>query len=157
LVTTQHENSAAYQENSPWASCEGTAIDPVQAYRTGKGMDMEGYPGNLFNHGARLFNIFGWGVGDENKPFRKIAESNNALAAYRKFLHGGDLAEAPLCVQKLPPADLPGKIHKIQALLPAWGEKHGFAKAKPLMEKMAGCLKQQQFEEASKTADHILQ
>ena len=43
--------------------------------------------------GARVVNLFGWGVGDSNNPFRKTAESASALAAYRKFLEGGRLAE----------------------------------------------------------------
>ena len=60
--------------NPPWASCEGTAIDPGEAERSGHGMNMESYLGNLFNHGAVLVNIFGWGVGDRGNPFRKIAE-----------------------------------------------------------------------------------
>ena len=51
----------------------------------GNGMNMEGCLGNLFNHGAVLVNVFGWGVGDRDNPFRKIAERDDALAAYRKF------------------------------------------------------------------------
>lgn len=143
--------------NPPWASCEGTAMDPAQAGRPGSGMDMEGYLGNLFNHGARLVNIFGWGVGDRDNPFRKIAEGDNALAAYRKYLRGEDLAEAPLPAPSIPPADLPGKVHRIQALLPPWLEEHGPARVKPLLEKLDGYLKQQQFDKASKTADDVLQ
>ena len=55
---------------------------------------MEGYLGSLFNHGAVLVNVFGWGLGDESNPFRKIAEGSDALAAYRKFLDGEKLGEA---------------------------------------------------------------
>lgn len=142
--------------NPPWASCEGTAIDPSQAYQAGKGMEMEDYLGNLFNHGAQLVNIFGWGVGDENNPFRKTAENGSALAAYRKFLRGEKLAETPPDA-KLPQFGLPDKIHKIQALLPAWMKDHGSTQARPLMEKLSECLKQRQFDEASKTADAILE
>ena len=142
--------------NPPWASCEGTAIDPGVAALNGSGVGTEGYLGNLFNHGAVLVNIFGWGVGDRDNPFRKIAEGNDAMAAYRKFLRGQDLAEAPLPVPSMPPADLPDRVHKIQALLPAWVKKHGPAEVKPLMEKLDGSLKQHQFETASQTADAIL-
>ncbi|HJT79482.1 MAG TPA: hypothetical protein VJ739_19960, partial [Gemmataceae bacterium] len=66
--------------NPPWASCEGTALDPAQAEQGGKGMNMEGYLGNLFNHGAVLVNVFGWGVGGPENPFRKTAESASAVA-----------------------------------------------------------------------------
>jgi hypothetical protein len=142
--------------NPAWASSEGTAIDPSEAERSGKGMGMEGYLGNLFNHGARLVNIFGWGVGNRDNPFRKIAESENALTAYRKFLRGQALAESPLPIPKIPPANLPAKIRKIQSLLPAWIKEHGSIKAKPLAEKLDTYLKQQQFEAASKTADDLL-
>jgi hypothetical protein len=38
--------------------CEGTAIDPVTAALSGKGGDMEGYLGRLFNHGAVLVNRY---------------------------------------------------------------------------------------------------
>ena len=79
--------------NPPWASAEGTAIDPAQAERGGEGLSMERYLGSLFNHGAVLVNIFGWGVGPESNPFRKIAESDSAIHAYRRFLRGEELAE----------------------------------------------------------------
>jgi len=143
--------------NPPWASCEGTAMDPGQAERNGKGVDMEGYLGNLFNHGARLVNIFGWGVGDRNNPFRRAAGKPAALAAYRKFLNGEALAEAPWPIPNIPPADLPDKVHRIQLLLPPWIEKHGPAGVRSLMKKLDGCLERHQFEEASKTADEVLQ
>jgi hypothetical protein len=99
--------------NPPWASCEGTALDPGQADNGSGGMDMEGYLGNLFNHGARLVTLFGWGVGDGNNPFSKTAENDRALTAYRKFLNGDVLTESPIPVPNIPPADLPDKVHKI--------------------------------------------
>jgi hypothetical protein len=49
--------------NPPWASSEGTAMDPREARHGGRGIGMEGYLGSLFNHGAVLVNIFGWGDG----------------------------------------------------------------------------------------------
>lgn len=55
----QLQRVLAKHGNPAWASSEGTAIDPSEAERTGKGMDMEGYLGNLFNHGAILVNVFG--------------------------------------------------------------------------------------------------
>ena len=139
-----------------WASCEGTAVDPGEAGRTSGGMDMEGYLGNLFNHGAILVNVFGWGVGNSANPFRRVAESQNALAAYRKFLRGEELREAPLPILQIPPADLPDKIHKIQAALPGWISAHGAARVKPLMEKLDAALKDHRFDDAAKEADAIL-
>lgn len=140
-----------------WASSEGTSLDPSETDRGAGDARMEGYLGNLFNHGATLVNIFGWGVGDRDNPFRQTAEGDGALAAYRKFLHGWALAEAPLPVPVAPPPpDLPDRVRKIRSLLPAWVDRHGSAIVKPLMERLDSQLKQQQFEDASKTADDIL-
>ena len=82
-------------------------------------MSMEGYLGNLFNHGAVMVNIFGWGLGDKNYPFRRIAESPDALAAYRKFLSGGQLSEAavPDVIATLP-ADCRTKFENCRRLSP---------------------------------------
>jgi len=140
----------------PWASSEGTALDPGAAGRGGNGTNMEGYLGNLFNHGAVMVNVFGWGVGDSDNPFRKVAEGGNSLAAYRKFLRGEKLDEAPLQAGQTPTAELPDKIHKIQAALPGWVEAHGPAQVKPLMEKLDAALKARRFDDASKLADEIL-
>jgi hypothetical protein len=139
-----------------WASSEGTAIDPGVAGHGGSGVDMEGYLGNLFNHGAQLVNVFGWGVGSFDNPFRRIAESDNAVDAYRKFLRGEQLAEAPIPMPHIPPEDLPDKVRRIQEALPAYIGTNGSSKVAPLMEKLAGCLKKQQFDEAATTADEIL-
>jgi hypothetical protein len=142
--------------NPPWASCEGTAIDPGVADRTSNGMNMEFYLGNLFNHGAVLVNVFGWGVGDRDNPFRKNAEGEDALAAYRKFLRGEKLAEAPLPIPAVPPAGLEEKVHRVQAALPGWIEKNGPARVKDDVEKLGKSLKEKRFEEAAEAADAIL-
>jgi hypothetical protein len=138
-----------------WASSEGTSLDPGEAGRS-SGMDMERYLGNLFNHGAILVNVFGWGVGDSDNAFRKVAEGQSALAAYRKFLRGETLAEAPLPIPQIPPADLPAKIHTIQSALPEWIEAHGAERIKPLMENLAAAMNDHRFEDAAKQADAIL-
>ncbi|HMI59152.1 MAG TPA: hypothetical protein VK511_13945 [Gemmatimonadaceae bacterium] len=141
----------------PWASSEGTSLDPSDTDHGAGDARMEGYLGNLFNHGATLVNIFGWGVGEADNPFRRTAEGDAALAAYRKFLHGWALAEAPLPAPVAPPpADLPDRVRKIQSLLPAWVERHRPTLVTTLMERLDSQLKQQHFEEASKTADEIL-
>jgi hypothetical protein len=142
--------------NPPWASCEGTAIDPAEAERRGNGMNMEMYLGNLFNHGAVLVNIFGWGVGDQKNPFRKIAENDHALVAYRKFLRGEKLAEAPIPIPAVPPEGLQEKVHKVQAMLPGWIEKNGPAKVKDNVERLGTFLKEKRFAEAAESADAIL-
>ena len=142
--------------NPPWASCEGTAIDPGEAERSGNGMNMERYLGNLFNHGAVLVNVFGWGVGNKDNPFRKIAEGDTALAAYRKFLRGDKLEEAAIPIPALPPAGLREKVRKVQAMLPGWIKKNGPAKVKDDVEKLGRCLKENLFEQAAEAADAIL-
>jgi hypothetical protein len=103
--------------NPPWASAEGTNVDiqgPPQIPEEG----MEDYLARMFNHGATMTNVFGWGVGPRGNPFREATERAEAVAAYRKFLRGERLAEKPLAqsyrsgrtlLQKLMRA-LPAKI-----------------------------------------------
>ena len=83
----------ANNNNPPWASAEGTAIEPSDAERGGAGESMEAYLGTLFSQGAVLVNVFGWGVGDANNGFRRVAENGSAIAAYQKFLRGERLTE----------------------------------------------------------------
>ncbi|MDQ2767958.1 MAG: hypothetical protein M3Y30_12480 [Gemmatimonadota bacterium] len=153
----QLQAALAKHGSPPWASSEGTSLDPSDTDHGAGDARMEGYLGNLFNHGATLVNIFGWGVGAAANPFRQTAEGDAALSAYRKFLHGWALAEAPLQVPvSPPPADLPDRVRKIQTLLPGWVDKHGSAIVRPLMERLDSELKQQHFQDASKIADQIL-
>jgi hypothetical protein len=147
----------ARHKQAGWASSEGTNLQlgsgPGQS-----GMTMETYLAKMFNHGATLVDIFSWGVGGEanrNMDFRVVTEGEEALRAYRTFLAGKPLAEAKTdtstYLERLPP-----KIHKIQAKLPAWMQKHGNKEAEALMQKLDGELKAKDFEEAEKTADSIL-
>lgn len=76
--------------NPPWVSSEGTAINLQAANQI---LDMEPYLGDMFNHGAVLVNLFGWGVGDSNFPFRKATENAAAIGAYQKFIRGETLRE----------------------------------------------------------------
>ena len=117
---------------------------------------MEGYLGNLFNHGAILVNIYGWGVGENSNPFRKVAERENALDAYRKFLSGGALSEAPIAIPAVPPAGFIVKVHKLQAALPGWIEKNGPSKVKDDIDRMQKALERQQFDAADQAASAIL-
>jgi hypothetical protein len=152
----QWQTELAAHGDPPWASCEGTAIDPSEAERSGNGMDMEAYLGNLFDHGAVLVNVFGWGVGDASNAFRKIAENDTALAAYRKFLEGGTLREAPISVPALPPADLASKVHQIQAQLPGWIQRHGPAAVKDDLAQLDAALREKRFDDATRAADALL-
>jgi hypothetical protein len=118
---------------------------------------MEAYLGNLFNYGAVLVNLFGWGLGDETNPFRKIAEGPDALAAYRIFLRGEALGEAPIpdLLASLP-ANLRDKIHKVQAALPNWLQAHGSAQIQDNIEKLKQAVGDQRFDDAERSVDAIL-
>lgn len=141
--------------NVPWASSEGTAIDPGIAEKGGKGMSMEAYLGNLFNHGAVLVNVFGWAVGDSANPFRKVAENRSSIEAYQKFLHGGKLKEG-LTFEGSPSIDFIVKMRRIQKELPLYVQKHGPQDVKDLAESLDKQLKAAEYAEASKTADEIV-
>lgn len=142
--------------NPGWASSEGTAIDPGDAEQGKPGKNMEGYLGNLFNHGARLVNIFGWDVGSNDNPFRKVAEDEASIAAYRKFLRGEKLNEAPLPAPEIPSEGWTAKMDKIQRDLPSYISHNGIAKAQPLMEKIKSQTEAMLFAQAEATADEIL-
>ncbi|MBI4346913.1 MAG: endo-1,4-beta-xylanase, partial [Elusimicrobia bacterium] len=77
-----------------WASSEGSRVSPGNATRE---RDMETYLGRMLNHGAALVNVFAWGMGPDHDSnyFRRAAESEEAKAAYRKFLRGEPLRELP--------------------------------------------------------------
>jgi len=135
-----------------WASSEGTNMQPSSGPGQ-TGMNMETYLAKMFNHGATLVNIFSWGIGGDamkTMSFRVVTESEEALQAYRKFLKGEPLIEAPMqpmgLMERLPP-----KIHRIMKELPPNPEKF-----RPLMEKLQGLIKDKNFEEAEKVADSIL-
>lgn len=55
------------------------------------------YLARIFNHGGVLVNLFSWGIGGEanrNNFFRQATENSEGLAAYAKFLRGGQLVES---------------------------------------------------------------
>jgi hypothetical protein len=141
-----------------WASSEGTDMQPESGPGQ-SGMNMETYLARMFNHGASLVNLYSWGIGGEanrNMGFRVVTEGPGALQAYRKFLSGQPLTEAPegSTIQER----LPTKIHRIQIELPAWLQKtHEVEKATQLMQTLDAHLRANELEEAEKTADTILQ
>lgn len=114
---------------------------------------MEGYLGRLFNHGAVLVNLYGWRVGDDSNPLRKTAEGENALVAYRKFLAGETLPEAPAIASQ---ANLIDKVHKIQAEVPGWIQKNGPAQVKDNLEQLDKAIKEKHFHAAAQAANAIL-
>lgn len=148
----------AKHENPGWASSEGTNLQlgsgPGQS-----GMNMETYLAKMFNHGATLVNIFSWGVGGEankNMDFRVVTEGEEALRAYRKFLHSEHLVET-ISKTSSYMERLPTKIHRIQQELPAWIQKTGKqATVEPLMKKLDAALKANDFKAAEDAADMIL-
>jgi hypothetical protein len=79
-----------------WASSEGTNVDIDLAPPAVPEEGMEDYLARMFNHDATIVNVFGWKIGDKEMVFRRATESDQAIAAYRKFLHGARLEEKPL-------------------------------------------------------------
>jgi hypothetical protein len=140
----------------PWASAEGTNVVP-------NGMagepTMESYLGRMFNHGAVFVNIYSWGIGGEaqrrKNMFRLATENDEAVAAYRKFLRGETLTEAPLGTFTI--ADLRARMNRIQKELPAWVRKTDRKDEwRPLMKKLSGAIDRKQLEEACRDADAVL-
>lgn len=142
----------------PWCSSEGTNIVP-------NGMpgeaNMETYLGKMFNHGAVIVNIFSWGMGGEaereKNMFRRVTENQEALSAYRKFLSGAVLKEAPWPETAFSPQRFQNKVHKIQAEVPAWVQRtHRPDLMQPLMMKLDAAIKSNRFLDADNAADEIL-
>ena len=138
-----------------WASSEGTNLDLGSGE---SGLTMETYLARMFNHGARLVNVFSWGIGGEANramPFRLATEGDDALRAYRKFLGGKPLVEAaaaPTFAERLQ-----GKIHRIQRELPEWVRKTGNqAQAEGLMRRLDAALKANDLKAAERVADEAL-
>jgi hypothetical protein len=134
----------------PWASSEGTNLVPP-GFRAED--SMETYLARMFNHGAVLVNIFGWGVGEEDYPYRVEAERSESLSAYRKFLNGKVLEESPI-----PDAyGLIGKVKKIQKKMPQWIQSGGEPKkVESLMGKLERYIEKSKLFEAESIADEIL-
>jgi len=106
----------------------------------------------MYNHGAVIVNIFGWGVGeifDRNNPYRVEAERGESLAAYRKFLSGNVLRESPI-----PPAyGLIGKVRIIQKWIQSGGDP---SKVESLMKKLDKYIGESKLFEAEEVVDEIL-
>lgn len=146
---------SAKNGDAPWISAEGTAIDPGQAERGEGAGSMEEYLGGMFNHGAILVNIFGWGVGPSDNPFRKVAENKNAIQAYQKFFRGEKLNEDTAQAQ-IPSSQFFSKMQKLQKELPAYLNKQGPKKIGVLHETLNQNLNLQRYNDAEENIDEIL-
>jgi hypothetical protein len=82
--------------NPPWASAEGANVDFESGPPRVPDEGMQDYLARMFNHGATLTTVFGWGIGDSGNAFRRASESEEAVAGYRAFLRGEHLKEKPL-------------------------------------------------------------
>jgi hypothetical protein len=151
----QLQTELTRNSNPSWASAEGTAVDPGVAEKGGPGISMENYLGNLFNRGAVVVNVFGWGVGPASNPFRKIAENKSAIAAYQKFLRGEDLPSEPPA--QVPSPEFFDKLRKLQKELPPYLAKHGPEKVGRFYEELDHDLKAQRYVDAEQAVDKIFQ
>ena len=93
----------------PWGSAEGANVDMQSGPASVAPSGMESYLAHMFNHGASLANVFGWGVGTDN-PFRRSAEAAESIAAYQGFLRGDRLQETPVVA---PHAPLQDRMHAL--------------------------------------------
>ncbi|MFA7343009.1 MAG: hypothetical protein WC003_01775 [Terrimicrobiaceae bacterium] len=90
---------------------------------------METYLANLYNHGAILVDCYGWEVGPAASPFRKSAEGEQSLEAYRKFLRGEEL-KARAMEGEMSPFQV--KMQKLGKEMPVYVQKNGPEKAQAI-------------------------
>ncbi|MEO8395170.1 MAG: hypothetical protein ABI700_19390 [Chloroflexota bacterium] len=142
--------------NPSWASAEGSTVNPAVLESV---IDTETYLAWMFNHGAALVNIFGWGVGTQGEnPFWQAADKPDAINAYRKFLDNQPLVEAATDMTASLSGSLPDKIHQIQASLPAWIQAHPDQQTtvEPLLRQLDQAVKNGNLQDAQAVADAIL-
>ncbi|MEP7291830.1 MAG: hypothetical protein ABI835_08595 [Chloroflexota bacterium] len=148
---------ALQMRGSPaWASAEGSTIAPSILESV---VDTETYLGWMFNHGAALVTIFGWGVGSKGEnPFWNAADTPDAIDAYRKFLSGESLTETTTDMAASIGGSLPAKIQQIQADLPGWMQNHPTRQSEiePLVRQLDQALRENRLEDVQDIADAIL-
>ena len=133
VLLDEWRQALAQHGNPAWASMRGhSLLIPATLGRGGLGMSMEGYLGNLFNHGAVMVNIFGWGLGDKDYRFAGLPKVLTPLPRIGNCLSGGQFAHAP-CARRH--RDLAGgtagqNSRKLQATFPEWLPKHGPAQVR---------------------------
>lgn len=141
----------------PWGNVEGTNIN-ISSFTVGRPMrsvlPWEAYLGGSFQHGAALVNIFGWQ--DEHGVFGKAARSDEAIAAYKKFLRGEQLADLRVSEEeKFTPSRaevLAAKVEMIHKELPRWLQTRG---RRPEVERLAKQLEHYMKEEKSADAETV--
>ncbi len=102
------------QGNPPWGGVEANAGFP------GSAVDWETYLGWHYNHGAVIVAVNANASGKElPDALERSAFGPEALAAYRKFLHGGRLKEGHISLDR-PDVQLRRKMEAFQSRLREW-------------------------------------
>ncbi len=143
--------------NPPCAFAEGANIDIQPGYARVPRQSMETYLAHRFNHGATITNLFGWDIGDHDNPFRRAAESGEAIAAYRKFLSGVRLEEG--ASPQATPGDMSALERRVRALperLAKFHEAGGdVVRIQPDVKELDGYVKEGRLDEIRKELDFI--
>ena len=161
--------------NPIWGGVEANANFPQANARAAR-VGWEQYLGWHYNHGAKLVGI---NLGASEQTLRshlaKGAFGQEAIAAYRKFLTGAPLSEAAPTVKASPyddsdnatsahlpaepPRSLVDRMQMIQSDAPAWLRLHPDRESQlgPLFQQLDSQIKANDFIQAQKTADMILQ
>ena len=140
-----------------WACCEGTNIG-LQGLTTGDKIrpstfTWEQYLGSMLAHNVGIINVFAW---SDPSRFGVATRSDEAKAAYRKFVNGERFAEIDSPISSVVEG-LPAKVRRIQQEVPAWVRKTGDqAKAHALLRRLDAALKSNDVVEGEKVADEIL-
>ena len=124
--------------NPPWASAEGTNVVINSGRPHIPSGSMENYLALMFNHGAKMVNVFGWGIPGSN-PFKEATERPEALIAYRKFLQGIPLSEqSPQAAASESPVsqqnELANRVRGVHAKIRSYQQSGG--NMKPVMQHM---------------------
>jgi hypothetical protein len=143
--------------NPPWASSEGTNVDIDAAPPAIPQEGMEDYLARMFNHGAAMANVFGWGVGDPTMIFRRATESREAIAAYQKFLRGARLNEKPLADSyRRGPSALQMRMHALPGRIENFQRAGGDPRALlPQINQLEAAMRDGQFDTMTKQLDQI--
>lgn len=148
----------AQHGSPPWASAEGANVMIHDGPPRIPDESMETYLARMFNHGAALVNIFGWGIPGDN-AFRRSAESESSLAAYRKFLNGQPLQEAPLETSYMPSAEaLPARIHAMHESVRRYQQRGGdMRKVMRAMEELQRAVPTGDHEKIERALEDVLE
>ena len=140
-----------------WASAEGANIilDPTGPYEPDA--DMEAYLSTMFNHGATLTVLFGWGLGRAGEPFTSAAERDTALEAYRKFLRGEELTGSYRPGDFARAGSLPAKINRMHEQIRSFVNRGGDpSDIEPLVQEIDRLLRAGEMGKAEGLIDEVL-